>query len=143
MTLQAMTVEAPANYSGHKGVWVGRVLSGITICFFVLDGGMKLIQPQAVIDSTKQIGWPADPIMLTVLGLVLLICAALYAVPRSAVLGAILLTGYLGGAVSAHARAGDPLFTHDLFGAYLGIMVWGGLWFRDARIRELIPLKGR
>jgi hypothetical protein len=101
---------------------------------FYHDGVMKLIQPQVVIDATRQIGWPADPATLTTLGLIFLACTALYAFPRTAVLGAILLTGYLGGAVASHARQGDPLFTHDLFGIYLGLFVWGGLWFRDARI---------
>ena len=124
---------------GVKAIWLGRILSALAILFFVMDGVMKLIQPQVVIDATKQIGWPVDPMTLTALGLILLACAALYAFPRTAVPGAILLTGYLGGAVASHARNGDPLLTHDLFGVYLGLFVWGGLWFRDARIRSLIP----
>jgi hypothetical protein len=124
---------------GTKAIWVGRVLSALAIAFFVMDGVMKLIQPRMVIDATSQIGWPVDSITLTTLGLILLTCTALYAFPRTAVLGAILLTGYLGGAVASHARHGDPLFTHDLFGVYLGFVVWGGLWLRDARIRSLIP----
>ncbi len=121
-------------------VWVGRVLSGLAIAFFAFDGVMKLVQPQVVIDSTRQIGWPADATMLATLGAILLVSTALYAVPRTATLGAILLTGYLGGAVAAHARLEDPLFTHVLFGVYLGLFVWGGLWFRDSRIRALIPI---
>jgi len=121
-------------------VWVGRILSGLAIAFFVMDAVMKLIQPQFVIDSTRGIGWPADPVTLSILGCLLLISTALYLFPRTAVLGAILLTGYLGGAVASHARIGSPLFTHDLFGVYLGLFVWGGLWLRDTRIRALIPL---
>jgi hypothetical protein len=101
---------------------------------------MKLIQPRFVIDATRDIGWPADPVTLSVLGSLLLASTALYLIPRTAVLGAILLTGYLGGAVASHARIGSPLFTHDLFGVYLGVFVWGGLWLRDSRIRMLIPL---
>ena len=124
---------------GVKAIWMGRILSALAILFFVMDGVMKLVQPQAVIDATKQIGWPVDALTLTALGVILLACTALYAFPRTAVLGAILLTGYLGGAVASHARIGDPLLTHDLFGVYLGVFVWGGLWFRDARIRSLIP----
>jgi hypothetical protein len=85
-------------------------------------------------------GWPTDVTTIRTLGTVLLISLVLYAVPRTAVLGAILLTGYLGGAVSAHVRVADPLFTHTLFGVYLGIAVWGALWLRDARLRALIPL---
>jgi DoxX-like family len=130
----------PENVSaGTKAIWLGRILSGLAIAFFIMDGVMKLIQPQVVIDATRQIGWPVDPMTLTALGLILLACTALYAFPRTAVLGAILLTGYLGGAVASHARHGDPLFTHDFFAVYLGLFVWGGLWFRDARIRSLIP----
>jgi hypothetical protein len=115
-------------------------MSGLAIVFFTFDGVMKFIQPQVVIDATRQIGWPADAATLAVLGAILLACAALYAFPRTATLGAILLTGYLGGAVAAHARLGDPLFTHILFGVYLGLFVWGGLWCRNPRIRALIPV---
>ncbi len=132
---------APASGSGVAGmVWIGRGLSGLAIAFFVMDGVMKLIQPQFVIAATRDIGWPADPATLTVLGCLLLVSTALYLLPRTAVLGAILLTGYLGGAVASHARVGSPLFTHDLFGVYLGVLVWGGLWMRDLRVRSLIPL---
>ena len=135
------TVSQPqSDASVSASVWAGRIMSGLAIVFFVFDGVMKLIQPQVVIDATRQIGWPADAISLAVLGAILLACTALYAFPRTAALGAILLTGYLGGAVAAHARLGDPLFTHILFGVYLGLFVWGGLWFRDARIRALIPV---
>lgn len=121
-------------------IWVGRVLSGLASAFFVMDAVMKMIQPQFVIDATRGIGWPADPVTLWVLGCLLLTSTALYVFPRTTVLGAILLTGYLGGAVASHARIGSPLFTHDLFGVYLGLFVWAGLWMRDPRIRALIPL---
>jgi DoxX-like family len=120
--------------------WSGRLLSGLAIVFFVMDATMKFIQPQFVIDATRGIGWPADSVTLGVLGFLLLASTVLYVIPRTATLGAILLTGYLGGAVASHARLGDPLFTHDLFGVYLGLLVWGGLWLRDPRIRALIPL---
>ncbi|MBV9860966.1 MAG: DoxX family protein [Alphaproteobacteria bacterium] len=131
-----------ANPAGAvRYTWAGRVLSGLAIAFLVMDGVMKLVQPQVVIESTTGIGWPADAMMLTVLGMLLLVCTALYSFSRTAVLGAILLTGYLGGAVASHVRLGDPLLTHDLFGVYLGVFVWGGLWFRDPRIRALIPFR--
>jgi hypothetical protein len=139
MNTAAKYVTPASGSSVAKAVWIGRILSGIAVAFFVMDGVMKLVQPQFVIDATGQIGWPVDPTTLTVLGLILLTSTALYAFPRTAVLGAILLTGYLGGAVASHARHGDPLVTHDLFGVYLGLFVWAGLWFRDARIRSLIP----
>ena len=136
------TVTQPQANAGvpAASVWAGRIMSGLAIVFFTFDGVMKFIQPQVVIDATRQIGWPADAATLAVLGAILLACAALYAFPRTATLGAILLTGYLGGAVVAHARLGDPLFTHILFGVYLGLFVWGGLWCRDPRIRALIPV---
>jgi len=105
-----------------------------------MDGIMKFVQPQFVIDATREIGWPADHVTLGVLGFLLLASSILYIVPGTATLGAILLTGYLGGAVASHVRHGDPLFTHDLFGVYLGVLVWGGLWMRDPRIRALIPM---
>jgi len=127
------------NARAPASLWAGRILSGLAIVFFAFDGVMKLTHPQVVIDATHQIGWPDDAASLATLGAILLACTALYAYPKTAPLGAILLTGYLGGAVAAHARLGDPLFTHVLFGVYLGLFVWGALWFRDARIRNLIP----
>jgi DoxX-like family len=120
---------------------LGWTLSGLSIAFCLMDGVMKLFHPQFVIAATKGIGWPADPAMLTALGVILLVSTALYAIPTTCVLGAILLTGYLGGAVAAHLRHADPVFTHDLFGVYLGVLVWGGLWFRDRRIRAMLPLR--
>ena len=123
------------------GVWAGRGLSGLAILFFAFDGVMKLVQPPVVVTATRDIGWPTDPATLYTLGAVLLLATALYAWPRTSVLGAIVLTGYLGGAVATHARIGSPLFTHDLFGVYCGLLVWGGLWFRDPRVRALIPLR--
>ena len=132
---------AIANRVGATGmIWVGRVLSGLAIAFFVMDGTMKLIQPQFVIDATRGIEWPADSATLGVLGFLLLGSTLFYCIPRTAMLGAILLTGYLGGAVASHARVGDSLFSHDLFGVYLGLLVWGGLWMRNPRVRALIPL---
>ena len=140
MSDQILANAARDHGAGPRVIWIGWVLSGLAAAFFALDAVMKLIQPQFVIDSTRGIGWPADPVTLWVLGGLLLALTALYLAPRTAVLGAILLTGYLGGAVASHARIGSPLFTHDLFGVYLGIFVWGGLWLRDPRIRTLIPL---
>jgi hypothetical protein len=118
----------------------GWVVSGLLIALFLLDAGMKLIPLQLVIDGHRKMGWPSDIATIRTLGAVLLIATALYTVPRTAVLGAILLTGYLGGAVAVHVHAVDPLFSHTLFGAYLGAGVWLGLWLRDARLRALTPL---
>jgi hypothetical protein len=136
----AASAETASAARGQISVWGGRIVSGLAVAFFILDGVMKLIQPRFVIDATAGIGWPTDTVTLATLGIVLLVSTILYTIPQTAVLGAILLTGYLGGAVAAHARVGSPVFTHDLFGVYLGLFVWGGLWLRDARIRALIPL---
>ncbi len=124
--------------SGSAQLWTGRALSGLAVAFLTMDGVMKLVRPQVVIDTTAQLGWPADAVTLMTLGIVLLASTLLYAIPRTAVLGAILLTGYLGGAVATHARNGSPLFSHVLFGVYIGLFAWGGLWLRSARLRALL-----
>ena len=115
-------------------------MSGLAVAFFALDGAMKLFRPRVVIDATAQLGWPADAATLATLGTILLSATLLYAIPRTAPLGAVLLTGYLGGAVATHARIGSPLLSHTLFGVYLGILVWAGLWLRDPRVRALLPI---
>jgi hypothetical protein len=117
-------------------------LSGIVILFLALDGAMKLTQLPIVAETSAQLGWPSDSPTLYLLAGLLLGSTLLYAIPRTAILGAILLTAYLGGAVSTHVRIGNPLFSHILFGVYLGIFVWGGLWLRDAKVRALLPLRG-
>lgn len=118
----------------------GHVMSGLVIAFMLLDAGMKLVPLDIVIKSTAELGYPPSPELARGLGTVALICTALYAFPRTGVLGAILLTAYMGGAVASHLRVGNPLFTHMLFGAYLSVLAWGGLYLRDARIRALLPL---
>lgn len=126
--------------STAKSVWTGRVLSGLAVAFLLFDGSLKLLPAQVVIDSIKQLGWPSDVSSARLLGLLALLPTLLYAIPRTSMLGAILLTGYLGGAVATHVRMGSPLFTHILFGVYLGVMLWGGLWLRDPRLRNLLPV---
>jgi len=121
-------------------VWIGRTLSGLVILFLVMDAGMKIAALPVVTESAVMIGWTADPGFWRAMGLLLLAITALYAWPRTAALGAILLTGFLGGAVATHLRMSDPLFSHTLFGVYLGIALWGGLWLRDARVRNLLPI---
>lgn len=119
----------------------GRILSGLVILFLLFDAGLKLASPATAIKySPPGLGWPLDVPTMTMLGLLLLIPTLLYIWPRTAVLGAILITAYLGGAVATHVRIGSPLFSHILFGVYLGVMLWGGLWFRNPRVRALIPL---
>lgn len=120
-------------------VWTGRALSGLAILFFAMDAGGKLIAPDLMIANSPPLGLPADAGFMRLLGAILALCTALYALRRTSFLGAVLLTGYLGGAVAIHLRAGSPLVTHTLFAVYLGLFVWGGLWLRDARIRALLP----
>ncbi|MBB6426680.1 DoxX family protein [Sphingopyxis sp. JAI128] len=118
----------------------GHVLSGLVILFLLFDAGLKLVSPETAIKySPPGLGWPLDVPTMTMLGLLLLIPTLLYIWPRTAILGAILITGYLGGAIGTHVRIGSPLFSHSLFGVYLGVMLWGGLWLRDSRVRALIP----
>jgi len=122
-----------------KNPWPGRVLTAVPVLFLAFDVTIKLMRIQPVVDSFTQLGIPVE--LARVVGTVELICLVLYCIPRTAVLGATLLTGYLGGAVLTHLRIGSPLLSHTLFPVYLGIMLWGALWLRDLRVRVLIPLR--
>lgn len=119
-------------------LWAGRIVSGLVTLFLLFDGGIKLVPLDIVIETSRQMGIPEH--LARTLGVLTLAGALLYAFPRTAVLGAILLTGYFGGAIYAHVRIDSPLFSHTLFGVYLGILMWLGLWLRDARLRALLPL---
>jgi hypothetical protein len=132
---------APAELAKPQGTWliVGRVLSGLAVAFLLVDALSKLAAPAMVAANSPDIGWPLDPVTIRSLGTLLLIPTLLYLWPRTALLGAILLTGYLGGAIATHARIGSPLFTHTLFGVYLALFVWGGLWLRSPALRALLP----
>jgi len=121
--------------------WVGRILSGIPVLFLLLDGVGKLVAPPQVLEATQQLGYPASTVLP--LGVLVLAGVLLYVLPRTSVLGAIWLTGFLGGAVATHLRVGNPLFTHLLFPAYLGAMLWAGLVLRDVRLRVLLPFTSR
>ncbi len=122
-----------------KNPWPGRVLTAVPVLFLAFDVTIKLMKIQPVVDSFTQLGIPVE--LARVVGTVELICLVLYCIPRTAVLGATLLTGYLGGAVLTHLRIGSPLLSHTLFPIYIGIMLWGALWLRDLRVRVLIPLR--
>jgi len=124
-----------------KGLWAGRIMSALVILFLVFDIVIKFVKPTPapVVEATAHLGWSLS--LAPVLGTVLLVSTALYVIPITSVLGAILLTGYLGGAVATHLRVGDPLFSHVLFPTYLGVLLWGGLYLRDKRLRALIPLR--
>jgi hypothetical protein len=125
----------------NTALWTGRILSGIVILFLLVDGAIKLVPIAVVTETMGQLGYPPSAEVARILGVLTLACTALYAYPRTSVLGAILLTGYLGGAMATHFRVGSPLFSHLLFGFYLGLMVWGGLYLRDERLRALIPFR--
>jgi DoxX-like family len=119
-------------------VWTGRILSGLVVAFLTLDAGMKLVPVQPVIDAMRGLGFPDTPELARGLGALLLACTILYAFPRTAVLGALLLTGYLGGAVALHLRLSHPWLSHVLFGAYVGMAAWAGLLARRPELRTLI-----
>jgi DoxX-like family len=109
--------------------WVGRVLSGLVVMFMLFDGVTKVLHVAPVVEASARLGLPEAT--LTAIGLLAIMSAVLYATPRTATLGAVLLTAFLGGAVATHVRVGDPLFSHTLFPVYLGIAAWGGLLLRS------------
>jgi len=123
---------------GKKQLWVGRIISALPALFLLVDGGMKLVKPVVVVEATVQLGY--DESVIVGLGVVLLVCTVLYLLPPTSFLGAILLTGYLGGAVATHVRIGDSLFP-IFFPVILGIMLWGGLLLRDDPLRACIYAK--
>ena len=136
---QRYKATSPAGDSSRLALWVGRGLSWFAALFLLADSTGKLIQPQPVIDGTVQLGYQPD-IMLT-LGILELACVLIYLGPRTSVLGAVLLTGYLGGAVATHVRVGNPLFTHVLFPTYVGALLWSGLIVRDEALRAFLPVR--
>lgn len=123
----------------RKALHAGRVLSGLAMAFLAVDAVGKLLKPPAVVEGTTQLGFPEG--VIVPLGLIQVVCLATYLVPRTAVLGALLWTGYLGGAIATHVRVGSPLLTHTLFPIYVAALLWLGLWLRDLRVRALLPLR--
>jgi DoxX-like family len=126
-------------------VWFGRILSGLVAAFLVFDGVVKFFLdklPPEAMDAVTALQWPLD--LLPVVGTILLLCTLLYIIPRTAILGAILLTGYLGGAIATHVRVNSPLFTHTLFPLYIALLMWLGLLLRDGRLGVLLrgPFSG-
>ena len=121
--------------------WFGRSLSGLVIVFLLFDGAIKLVPWPVVTETMDKMGYGSSETLARSLGIITIVCTVLYAVPPTSVLGAILLTGYLGGAMASHLRIGSPLLSHTLFGFYIGLMVWGGLWLRQGSLRALIPFR--
>lgn len=142
MTMTTFEASRLTPAPGKAARITGWTMSGLLIAFLLPDAAIKLVPLQVVLDTSAQLGLPADLTSARVLGVLTLLCTLLYAIPRTAILGAILLTAYLGGAIATHFSAGSPLFSHLLFGVYLGIFAWGGLWFRDPRVRAMIPFRG-
>src|SRR4051812_32200056 len=134
-----MSTTAETAPVSKSALWTGRVRSGLVIVFLLFDGAIKLVPWPVVTETMDKIGYGSSESLARTLGAVTIACTVLYAVPPTSILGAILLTGYLGGAIASHVRIGSPLFSHVLFGFYLGLMLWGGLWLRDRRLRSLIP----
>ena len=124
-----------------KRLWAGRIMSGLAILFLAFDAVAKLLRLAPVIEGSTQLGYPASVVFG--LGVILLVSVITYAIPATSVLGAILLTGYLGGAIATHVRVGNPLFSHTLFPIYVAALIWGGLYLRDPRLRAIIPLRVR
>jgi uncharacterized membrane protein (UPF0182 family) len=133
--MQSATPTAPAS---RMSLWAGRILSGLVVALLIFDGVTKIIKEHHVMEAFAQSGYPAR--LAPVIGAILLVCVVVYVVPRSSILGAILLTGYLGGATEVNLRAGHPLF-ETLFPVIFGVLVWLGLFLREERLRALIPLR--
>jgi len=136
-TMMEATLATPAFTGASTAArWSGRVLTAIPVAFMLFDAAIKFAHIPEVAEASLTLGWPTH--LNPALGLIILACLALYLWPRTAVLGATLFTGYLGGAVAIHLRVGDPLFTHVLFPVYVGALFWAGLALRDARVRALV-----
>lgn len=119
-------------------LWAGRILSGLVIAFLLFDAGIKLVPIKPVIDAMQGLGFSGGDSLARGLGMLLLVCTVLYAVPSTAPLGALLLTGYLGGAIAVQLRVGSPWFSHVLFGGYIGVALWAGLLLRSVPLRSLL-----
>jgi hypothetical protein len=126
----------PSAAASRARLWTGRSLSGLALLFLAFDSVMKLLQLAPAVEGTVQLGYPANTLLT--IGIIEIACVVAYAIPRISVLGAVLLTGYLGGAIATHVRVENPLFSHTLFPIYVAILIWGGLYLRDARVRALL-----
>lgn len=122
-------------------LWTARIMSGLVVLFMLFDSIGKFIQPEAVVEGTLALGYAQHHI--AVIGMLALFSAVLYAVPRTSVLGAVLLTAYFGGALASNMRVDSPLFSHILAPVYIAILAWGGIWLRNPQLRELMPLQKR
>ena len=124
----------------RRAVNVGLVCSGLAVLFLIFDTILKLLRLGPAVEGTIALGYPANSVQG--IGMVELVCLVLYLVPRTSVLGALLLTGYLGGAIATHVRLSSPLLTHTLFPVYVALLLLGGLYLREKRLQALVPLRG-
>ena len=120
-------------------LWTARIMSGIAVLFLVFDCAIKLIKESHAVEGTVQLGYPESSVVI--IGIIETICLALYVTPRTSILGAILMTGYLGGAIATHVRLENPLFSHVLFPIYIAILLWGGLYLHDRQLQALVPFR--
>ena len=135
-SVQASTFVPPVS---KARLWTGWILTALPALLLLMGGIMDVMKPDFVVKATAEMGYPEDA--LVGLGVVVLICVVLYIIPNTAVLGAILLTGYLGGAVATHVRHGDPLFSNVLAPVYFAILLWAGLYLREPRLAALVPFR--
>jgi len=126
----------PATRTTARTLWAGRIITGLAVLFLIFDMAMKFLALPQAVQGTAELGWPAHHLLT--LGLIQLACLVIYLIPRTAPLGAVLWTGYLGGAIATHLRIDNPLFSHILFPIYIAALVWGGLYLRDPRVRALL-----
>ena len=132
--LAPSALAAPA--TSPRARWAGRVVTGLAVAFLLFDTTIKLLAAKEAVDGTVQLGW--QPHHLPILAAIEVVCLALYLIPRTAPIGALLWTGYLGGAIATHLRLDNPLLSHVLFPTYVAALIWGGLYLRDARVRALV-----
>src|SRR5262252_987602 len=130
--------QVPETRSWHRALWVGRVMSAVVVIALLADGGIQLFAPAQIAGMLQETGFAMD--LTRIVGPIILACAILYAIPATAVLGAILITGFLGGAICAHVRIGEWGSPPEIVSLVLGAMTWGGLYARDPRIRAILPL---
>jgi hypothetical protein len=139
MTTDTLTGRSSAPKTPKFGLWAGRTMTALFVLFMVFDTSIKLMRMKVVDDALIALGYPVG--LGFPIGVLEAILLALYLIPRTALLGAVLFTGLFGGAIASHVRIGSPLFSHVLFGVYLGLLAWGGLWLRDEKLRAQFPLR--
>jgi hypothetical protein len=120
-----------------RRIWAGRIVTGLVTAFLLFDGGVKVVAPDFAAANSVQLGFPAH--LIFTIGVIELVCLTLYLIPHTSALGAVLLTGFLGGAIASHFRVEDPLLGFTLFPVYVGALAWAGLLLRHTRLRVLMP----